>query len=82
MSQEESQKARETWKQFSGKDWPQELTIVGDYGFAWGTEWSGFLILETENPELFFEFWPRFRENNRWYVENTRTVIGKKRDLQ
>ena len=61
------------------KKWPEELRIIGDYRFAWGTEWNGFLVLETDNPELFFNFWPRFRNKTRWYVDNTKTVIGLKR---
>ncbi len=79
LSPEESEKAREFWKVFSKEDWPQELKIIGDYSFAWGTEWNGFLLIESENAEMFFQFWPRFREKTRWYIENTRTVIGKKR---
>ena len=79
MTAEQADQAKEFWQEFSQKDWPEELHIVGDYRFAWGTEWNGFLFLETENPQLFFDFWPRFREKTRWYIENTRTIIGIKR---
>ncbi|MHA2240802.1 MAG: hypothetical protein ACXACE_04280 [Candidatus Thorarchaeota archaeon] len=80
MTPEEAGKARDFWAEFSTKEWPTELKIVGDYRFAWGTEWNGFIFLETENPQLFFDFWPRFRDKTRWYIENTRTIIGQKRD--
>ncbi|TXT55786.1 MAG: hypothetical protein BAJATHORv1_30168 [Candidatus Thorarchaeota archaeon] len=79
MEEKEAQEAKEFWVKFSKESWPKEITIVGDYRYAWGTEWSGFLVVETESPQLFFEFWPLFRDKTRWYIENTRTVIGMKR---
>jgi hypothetical protein len=80
MTPEDADKAKQFWSEFAGKDWPKEITIIGDYRYAWGTDWNGFLLLETESPQLFFEFWPRFRDMTRWYIENTRTIIGQKRD--
>lgn len=80
MTPEEAGKAKEFWSEFSNKNWPEELVIIGDYRYAWGTEWNGYLLLETENPQLFFDFWPRFRDKTRWYIDNTRTVIGQKRE--
>ncbi len=80
MTTEESDRARAFWKQFLDEGWPEELHLIGDYRHAWGTEWNGFLLLEAEEPAVFFEFWPLFRDRTRWYVENTRTVIGLKRD--
>ncbi len=79
MSPEESERARDFWRKYSVEDWPKTLSIVGDYRHAWGTEWSGFLLIETESPQTFFEFWPIFRDKTRWYIENTQTVIGLKR---
>ena len=79
MTSEEAEKAREFWREFSEKEWPKDIAIIGDYRHAWGTEWSGFLLLETDTPQIFFEFWPKFRDKTRWYIENTRTVIGLKR---
>ncbi|MHA1908650.1 MAG: hypothetical protein ACW98Y_15215 [Candidatus Thorarchaeota archaeon] len=80
MTPEEAGKAKEFWSEFSRNDWPEELRIIGDYRYAWGTEWNGFLLLETDNPQLFFDFWPRFRDKTRWYIDNTKTVIGQKRE--
>ncbi|MHA1636636.1 MAG: hypothetical protein ACTSUB_01360 [Candidatus Thorarchaeota archaeon] len=80
MTPEEAQKAKQFWAEFSTKNWPDELIIVGDYRYAWGTEWNGFMLLESENPQMFFDFWPRFRNKTRWYIENTKTVIGQKRN--
>ena len=80
MTSDEVEKARGFWREYIEKNWPKELTILGDYRHAWGTEWSGFLFLETKNPQTFFEFWPLFRDETRWYIENTRTVIGLKRE--
>ena len=80
MTEEESLKAREFWIEFSQTDWPSELAIIGDYSYAWGSEWNGFLLIESENPEMFFDFWPKFRDKTRWYIDNTRTIIARKQD--
>ncbi|MBD3407693.1 MAG: hypothetical protein GF411_16365 [Candidatus Lokiarchaeota archaeon] len=80
MAEQEAREAKEFWMKFSEESWPKELRIVGDYRYAWGTEWSGFLVVETDDPQMFFKFWPHFRDKTRWYIENTRTVIGIKRD--
>lgn len=82
LSPDEKSKSKEFWREFSNNEWPDELIVVGDYAFAWGTEWNGFLLIESENPELFFQFWPKFRDRTRWYIENTRTVIGRKRRVE
>ncbi|MHA1741567.1 MAG: hypothetical protein ACTSVD_05690 [Candidatus Thorarchaeota archaeon] len=80
MGREEAEKSRETWRRVRTEIWPKDLKIVGDYRHAWGTEWNGFLVLECDNPQVFFEFWPVFREETRWYLDNTQTVIGVKTD--
>jgi len=82
MTPEQAAKAKEFWSDFSKNDWPKDLRIIGDYRYAWGTEWNGFLVLESESPEYFFTFWPRFREKTRWYIDNTKTVIGQKRSTE
>ncbi|MBD3160425.1 MAG: hypothetical protein GF309_16715 [Candidatus Lokiarchaeota archaeon] len=79
LSPEESKKAREFWLQFTEEEWPEDIEIVGDFSYAWGSEWNGFLMLQTEEAERFFQFWPKFRDKTRWYVDNTRTIIGLKR---
>ena len=78
MSMEEAEKAREFWTDFLKGEWPSDVRIVGNYKYAWGTEWNGFLLIETESAHTFFEFWPKFRDKTRWYVDNTRTIIGQK----
>jgi hypothetical protein len=82
MSSEEAKKAKEFWINFSKNEWPEDITLVGDYRHAWGTDWNGFLFLETTNPEKFFAIWPRIRDKTRWFVENTRTIIGLRRNLE
>ena len=82
MSSEEAKQAREFWLKLTKEEWPDDIRIVGDYRHAWGTEWNGFLLLETSKPERFFEFWPRLRDKTRWFIENTRTVIGLKRIIE
>jgi hypothetical protein len=80
MSSEEAKKSKEFWDKLTQEEWPSDIRIIGDYRHAWGTEWNGFLFLETDSPERFFEFWPRLRNKTRWFVEHTRTVIGLKRE--
>ena len=80
MTSEEAKQAKEFWIKLTQEEWPEDIRIVGDYRHAWGTEWNGFLFLETSNPQRFFEFWPRMRDKTRWFIENTKTVIGLKRD--
>ena len=82
MSSEEAKQAKEFWLNLTKEEWPDDIHIVGDYRHAWGTEWNGFLLMETNNPERFFEFWPRLRDKTRWFIENTRTVIGLKRSIE
>ncbi len=79
LTPEEAEKAREFWAEFRNESWPKDLEIVGNYTHAWGTEWNGWLLVETENPVTFFEFWPFFRDKTRWYIDNTRTIIGVKK---
>lgn len=80
MTPEEAGKAREFWSEFAKGSWPEQLPIVGDYKYAWGSDWNGFLLIESDDPQSFFEFWPIFRNKTRWYIENTRTIVAIKRD--
>ena len=82
MTPEQAGKAKEFWEEFGRGNWPEHLKIVGDYKYAWGSDWSGFLLLETEDPQTFFEFWPIFRDKTRWYIDNTRTIIAVKREAK
>lgn len=82
MKEDDVKKAREFWSNYIKEEWPDDIRLLGDYRHAWGSEWNGFLLLESENPQAFFEFWPFFRDKTRWYVENTRTVIGLKREAE
>ncbi|MFW9807834.1 MAG: hypothetical protein ACFFE6_00510 [Candidatus Thorarchaeota archaeon] len=82
MTPEQAGKAKEFWEEFGKGSWPEHLKIVGDYKYAWGSDWNGFLLLETEDPQTFFEFWPIFRDKTRWYIDNTRTIIAIKREAR
>ena len=82
MTPEQGSKAKEFWDEFGKGSWPQQLKLLGDYKHAWGSDWSGFLLIETEDPQSFFEFWPIFRDKTRWYIENTRTIVAIKRDAK
>ncbi len=82
MTPEQAGKAKEFWDEFGKGSWPEHLKLIGDYKHAWGSDWSGFLLIETEDPQSFFEFWPIFRDKTRWYIENTRTIVAIKRDAK
>lgn len=82
MTPEEAGKAREFWSEFTRESWPEQLQLIGDYKYAWGSDWNGFLLIESDNPQSFFEFWPVFRDKTRWYVENTHTIIAIKRETK
>jgi hypothetical protein len=81
MTPEQAGKAKEFWEEFSKGSWPEQLQIIGDYKHAWGSDWNGFLLVETDDPQSFFEFWPIFRDKTRWYIDNTRTLVSIKRDM-
>jgi hypothetical protein len=82
LTPEQAGKAKEFWDEFGKGRWPEQLKLIGDYKHAWGSDWSGFLLIETEDPQSFFEFWPIFRDKTRFYIENTRTIVAIKRDAK
>ena len=82
MTPEQAGKAKEFWDEFGKGSWPEHLKLIGDYKHAWGSDWSGFLLIETDDPQSFFKFWPIFRDKTRWYIENTRTIVAIKRDAK
>jgi len=79
LTADEEWRAREEWREIL-REWPEEVKLVGIYDHAWGTEYNGFLLLECEDMDKFVEFWKKLRDNVRWYVKETRTVIAVKRE--
>jgi hypothetical protein len=52
---------------------------VGEYDHAWGKEYNGFLLFEADSSDSFLEWWSNFKDNVRWYIEQTHTITAKRR---
>lgn len=78
LSQEEENRAKMEWEEIM-KEWPPEVRLIGVYDHAWGTEYNGIMILESESMDSFARFWKWLRDKIRWYVPETWTVISMKR---
>lgn len=78
LTKKEAEKARKDWEAFK-KKLPKKINIVGEYDHAWGTDYNGFFIIETEDSDEFFRWWPKFKEQVRWYTTSTKTIVGEKR---
>jgi len=76
-SQEE--KARQEWNEIKGQ-LPEGVSLISNNSHAFGTNWSGFLILEANDFESYVKFWKWFKDKIRWYVAETQTIIGIKRE--
>ena len=46
---------------------------------AWGTEYNGFLLFEAETADIFLDSWSKFKDTIRWYVEETYTIIARRK---
>ncbi|MHA1238144.1 MAG: hypothetical protein ACTSSJ_02650 [Candidatus Odinarchaeia archaeon] len=78
LSSEEKRETKEKWKEYKRRNIPKEIKIVGEYEHTWGTVWNGALLVETDKMEDFINWWPKFRDFNRWYVTETQTIIMTK----
>ncbi|RDD53943.1 MAG: hypothetical protein BA066_01720 [Candidatus Korarchaeota archaeon NZ13-K] len=78
LSRDEEERARMQWEDLM-REWPPEVRLIGVYDHAWGTEYNGVMILESDSMDSFTRFWKWFRDKVRWYVPETRTIIATKR---
>ncbi|MGQ4892132.1 MAG: hypothetical protein ACP6IP_06550 [Candidatus Njordarchaeia archaeon] len=78
LTREEEEKTKHDWEE-TKRQIPPGTKILSINDHAWGTEYNGFLVVESENFEKFLAFWKWFKDKVRWYVEDTKTVIGTKR---
>ena len=77
MSKEETQKAKD--EQNGLKDsLPSGIELVGEYIHAWGMEYNGFLLFEADSADLFLDWWSKFKDSIRWYVEQTHTIAARR----
>jgi hypothetical protein len=78
MSKEEKQKAESEWDQLINS-LPSGIELVGEYIHAWGTEYNGFLLFEAESSDSFFDWWSKFKDTIRGSVEETDTIVARRR---
>jgi hypothetical protein len=77
MTREETERAKNQWNGL--KDTlPSGIELVGEYVSAWGTEYNGFLLLEAETADSFLDWWSKFKDTIRWYVEETHTIVARR----
>jgi hypothetical protein len=56
-----------------------DVRLTGEYIHAWGTEYNGFLLFEADNSDSFLSWWSSFKDKIRWYVDQTHTIVARKR---
>ena len=78
MSSDEASKAKSEWSDLRN-DLPAGIELIGEYDHAWGTEYNGFLIFESETSDAFLDWWSRFKDKIRWYIEQTHTIAARRR---
>jgi hypothetical protein len=60
MSKEEAQKAKEEWQNLKN-GLPSGIELVGEYTHAWGTEYNGFLLFESDSADSIFRLVVKFQ---------------------
>jgi hypothetical protein len=70
--------ARQRWSKFKSEMWPSDVKLLGEYGHAYGSDYNGFFLVEAPTFEKFQEFYSKFRDYTRWYVQSTKTITGVK----
>ncbi len=80
LSAEAEERARNQWEQLKSQFEKFGIRLVSNNLHAFGTKFNGFLIVEAENFENYVQFWRWFKDRIRWYVEQTMTIIGLKKE--
>ena len=78
MSKGEAEKAKDEWHNLKN-GLPSGIELLGEYTHAWGTEYNGFLLFESDSADSFLDWWSKFKDNIRWYVEQTHTIAARRR---
>ena len=78
MHKDDVQKANTEWHELKNS-LPSDIELVGEYDHAWGTEYNGFLLFESDSSDSFLEWWSNFKDKVRWYVEQTHTITARRR---
>ena len=78
MSKEEAERDKDEWQNIRNS-LPSDIELVGEYIHAWGIEHNGFLLFESDSADSFLDWWSKFKDTIRWYVEQTHTVTARRR---
>jgi hypothetical protein len=78
INKEEKEKAESEWHQLKDS-LPSGIELVGEYIHSWGTKYNGFLLFDAESSDSFFDWWSKFKDTIRWYVEETDTIVARRR---
>jgi hypothetical protein len=78
MTKEEAQKANNEWNELKNS-LPSGIELIGEYVHAWGTEYNGFLLFDADSADLFLDWWSKFKDSIRGYVEKTHTIVARRR---
>ena len=78
MNKEETNKAKDEWNGLKDS-LPSGIELVREYIHAWGTEYNGFLLFESNSADSFLDWWSKFKDTIRWYVEQTHTIAARRR---
>jgi hypothetical protein len=78
MNEEETKRAKDEWNGFKN-NLPSGIELLGEYIRAWGTEYNGFLLFEGDSADSFFDWWSKFKDTIRWYVEETYTIVARRK---
>lgn len=78
LDSEEKSIAKHKWDEIKSS-LPKDIALIGEYDHAWGTEYNGFLMFQSNTSDQFFEWWSTFKDEIRWYVEKTHTIVARKR---
>jgi hypothetical protein len=78
MNSDEAAKAKSEWNDLRN-NLPSGIELAGEYNHAWGTEHNGFLLFESESSDAFLDWWSKFKDNIRWYIEQTHTIAARRR---
>ena len=78
MNKEEAEKAKGEWQNLKN-NLPSGIELAGEYIHAWGIEYNGFLIFESDSADSFLDWWSKFKDTIRWYVEQTHTIAARRR---
>ena len=80
LKPEDEEKAMKEWDELKSKFSEYGVKLISNNSHAFGTSWNGFLVLEAKDFENYIKFWKWFKDRIRWYVSQTQTMIGVKRE--